>query len=147
MSTSATPIRFNFLIPFSLKERNKLKEFLRQLFKKEGKTLAQLDYIFCDDEYLLKINQDFLHHDTYTDIITFDLSEKKMDPITGEIYISVDRVKENAGQFKIPVSIEMTRVIFHGALHLCGYKDKTTREQSLMRSKEDYYLKLFHVKK
>jgi rRNA maturation RNase YbeY len=114
------------------------------LFKKEKVSLSRLDYVFCSDEFLLEINNKFLNHDYYTDIITFDLSDT--DSIMGEIYISIDRVKDNATQQSTSFKEELTRVIFHGALHLCGYKDKKQSEINLMRQKENYYLNLFHVK-
>lgn len=123
----------------SLSQRNMLKSFIKGLFKKEKKDLAEIRYIFCSDEYLLTINRDFLSHDYYTDIITFDLSEPGQ-AISAEIYISVDRVRENAGQFDSTFSRELHRVIFHGALHLCGYKDKTKKEAELMRKMEEKYL-------
>ena len=135
-------IQFNFLEPISLADRTRLKRFIASLFKKEKKALAGLNYIFCSDEYLLEINRQFLHHDYYTDIITFDLSEAN-HPINAEIYISVDRVKENAAQFGDSVKRELHRVIFHGALHLCGYGDKTGREEKIMRGKEETYLTLY----
>lgn len=125
-----------------LKERTKLKAFLKDLFLREGQGLKGLHYIFCSDEYLLTINQEFLQHDTYTDIVTFELSE---DPevTEGEIYISTDRVLENAKQFGVTEEYELHRVIFHGALHLCGYKDKSKKEEILMREKEDENLRLY----
>ena len=98
-----------------------------------------MNYIFCNDKRLLDINQQYLKHDYYTDIITFNLSEED-NKITGEIYISVDRVKENAELLGLSTAAELHRVIFHGALHLCGYKDKTSGEKVKMRGKEDYYL-------
>lgn len=119
--------------------RNKLKRAIMLLFKKENKSLASLNYIFCNDKRLLDINQQYLKHDYYTDIITFNLSEDD-NKITGEIYISVDRVKENARLLGLSTVSELHRVIFHGALHLCGYKDKTMREKTKMRRKEEYYL-------
>lgn len=122
--------------------RTQLKSSLKELFYKEGKVLGELNYIFCSDEYLLDINCRFLNHDYYTDIITFDISESP-DQIKGEIYISIDRVVENAKELGQPVQRELLRVIFHGALHLCGYKDKTKAQKIQMRSKEDYYLDLF----
>ena len=118
-----------------------MKLFINQLFSKEGKKLGALDYIFCSDDYLLSINKDFLQHDYYTDIITFDLSDS--DQITGELYISVDRVKDNAEILGISASQELRRVMFHGALHLCGYKDKKASEKVLMTEKENQYLELF----
>ncbi len=123
--------------------RTKLKLFIIALFRKEGKMLDELSCVFCSDEYLLSINRQFLKHDFYTDIITFDISDNK-EEISGEIYISVDRVRDNAKQLHQPVQAELLRVIFHGALHLCGYKDKTKVQQNQMRQKEDYYLAKFH---
>jgi rRNA maturation RNase YbeY len=135
-------IQFNFLEPISLAERNRLKRFILSLFKRERKKLAELQYIFCSDAYLLEINRQFLHHDFYTDIITFDLSEKGQ-PINAEIYISVDRVRDNAQNFDSRLKTELHRVIFHGALHLCGFKDKTPKEELEMRKMEEKYLALF----
>jgi len=116
-----------------------LKSFIATLFKKEAKRLEAIHYIFCSDDYLLKINREHLQHDYYTDIITFGLSEPGQ-PINAEVYISVDRVKDNAHQFKTTLKKELHRVIFHGALHLCGYKDKKKGEEALMRKKEEFYL-------
>ena len=132
-------IQFNFLESVSLANRTRLKRFIASLFKKEKAVLGELQYIFCSDEYLLEINRQFLHHDFYTDIITFDLSEKGQ-PINAEIYISVDRVRENARQFGASLGRELHRVIFHGALHLCGYGDKTRQQQQEMRKMEEKYL-------
>lgn len=129
-------IQFNFLKQTDLKERTRLKQFLFDLFKKEGRSLAGLQYIFCSDKYLLKINRQYLGHDYYTDIVTFNLAEKH-HPINAEIYISVDRVRENARDFSVSVKCELHRVIFHGALHLCGYKDKTGGEIKKMRQMEE----------
>lgn len=126
----------------TLKNRTLLKEVITRIFKQEKHRLQQLSYIFCSDEYLLQINRDFLQHDYYTDIITFGLSGKGA-PIDGEVYISVDRVKDNARTEQTTYTTEMLRVIFHGALHLCGYKDKTKAEGKLMRSKEEQYIRLF----
>jgi rRNA maturation RNase YbeY len=103
-----------------------------------------IHYIFCDDAYLLHLNQAHLKHNTYTDIITFPLSSKG-EPVVAEIYISIDRVKENASKFQVPFLHELYRVIFHGALHLCGYKDKGKDEVELMRKKEDHYLQSYLV--
>jgi rRNA maturation RNase YbeY len=126
----------------SLKDRRILKTTLAALFKKEKKKLAELHYIFVSDDRLLEINRQFLQHDLYTDIITFPLSEPGQ-PISGEIYISVDRVRENAREFGGTVKEELLRVIFHGALHLCGYKDKTTPQQREMRQLEEKYLAFY----
>ncbi|MCF6401886.1 rRNA maturation RNase YbeY [Chitinophaga filiformis] len=129
-------------VKLNLKNRTGLKTFIKNLFAREGQGLRNLQYVFCSDEYLLQINQQFLQHDTLTDIVTFELGE---DPaITeGEIYISVDRVRENALKFKVPEEHELHRVIFHGALHLCGFKDKTKDQSALMRQKENEYLELY----
>jgi probable rRNA maturation factor len=124
-----------------LKERKKLKVFIEAIFKKEKKTLQELHYIFCSDDYLLKINQQYLNHDYYTDIITFDLSEGR--GIIGEVYICIDRLKENAKNFDSSYSKELHRLLFHGALHLCGYKDKTSTDKKLMNEKEEHYLRLY----
>src|SRR5580698_8690057 len=137
--TISPTIRFHFLEKISLKDRQILKNTLTALFKKERKKLAKLQYIFVSDDRLLEINRQFLQHDFYTDIITFPLSEPRQ-PISGEIYISVDRVRENAREFGSSIKEELLRVIFHGALHLCGYKDKTPRDEKLMRVMEDKYL-------
>lgn len=119
-----------------LKDKTKLKAFIKERFAKEGQQVKNLQYVFCSDDYLLEINQQFLNHDTFTDIVTFELGT---DPkITeGEIYISVDRVKENAAKFNVPVEQELHRVIFHGVLHLCGYKDKSKEQAATMRAKEN----------
>lgn len=132
---NTAPVDFNFLESATLKNRLVLKDFLRKLFKKEGMPLEALRYIFCSDDYLLDINRQYLRHDYYTDIITFNLAEPK-SPVNGEIYISIDRVIDNSRQFNTTFTEELHRVIFHGALHLCGYKDKTRKEEALMRSKE-----------
>jgi len=126
----------------ALSDRSSLKAFIEDLFRKERKKLEVLHYIFCSDEYLLTINQQYLKHDFYTDIITFDLSEPG-HPINAEVYISVDRVRDNAAQFSTSFKKELLRVIFHGALHLCGYKDKSKEESVKMRKMEDKYLSLY----
>ncbi|HTI11402.1 MAG TPA: rRNA maturation RNase YbeY [Puia sp.] len=143
-STSSKPtIHFHFLQGgFTLTERSALKSFIEKLFKREKKQLLNLNYIFCSDDYLLEINKQYLKHDFYTDIITFGLSEPN-EPVSAEIYISVDRVKENARQFNTSFKREMHRVLFHGALHLCGYKDKKKQEILLMRQMEEKYLNLY----
>jgi probable rRNA maturation factor len=138
-SLTTAPVHFSFPAKISLRERRRLKLFLVTLFKLEKAHLGELQYVFCSDAYLLDINRQFLDHDYYTDIITFDLSEPN-EPINAEIYISVDRVRENAGEFKTNVAFELHRVIFHGALHLCGYRDKTAAEKKIMREMEDKYL-------
>jgi len=129
---------------FHFKGKTALKSFIELLFKKEGRQPGNIQYIFCSDEYLLQINKDFLQHDYYTDIITFDLSAD--ETIDAEIYISLDRVKENAATFHNTYRSELLRVMFHGALHLCGYKDKRKSEITVMREKESEYLKRFEQK-
>ena len=135
-------IRFNFLIAASLTDRTRLKKFIGKMVKKEGKPLAALQYIFCSDAYLLAMNREYLHHNFFTDIITFNLSEKSQ-PINAEIYISVDRVRENAANYNSSFKKELHRVIFHGILHLCGYKDKKPKDAQLMRQMEDEWLALY----
>lgn len=126
----------------SLGNRVSLKLFLEKQMKKEGIRIECLQYVFCSDKYLLEINKQFLNHDYYTDIISFDLSEVKGELI-GDIYISVDRVKENAKLVKTTQTNELLRVIFHGALHFCGYKDKKPADAKLMRSMEDKWIKAY----
>jgi rRNA maturation RNase YbeY len=127
-----------------LKNKTGLKQFIANIFDHEDKPLKKLDYVFCSDEYLLQMNNDFLQHDYYTDIITFPLSDKHQ-PIIGEVYVSLDRIKDNAAQHNASVLDETLRVLFHGALHLCGYGDKSAKEIKAMRAKEDFYINLFHV--
>ncbi|MCW3462407.1 rRNA maturation RNase YbeY [Chitinophaga nivalis] len=129
-------------VKVNLKEKRKLKSFLAALFEREGQGLKSLHYVFCSDAYLLEINKQFLQHDTYTDIVTFEMGEDP-DVTEGEIYISIDRVVDNALKFGVSNEQELHRVIFHGALHLCGYKDKSKKEAELMRSKEDENLALY----
>jgi rRNA maturation RNase YbeY len=139
--TISPTIWFHFEKRIGLKDRQILKTTLTTLFKRERKKLAELRYIFVSDDRLLEINRQFLQHDYYTDILTFPLSEPGQ-PIAGEIYISVDRVRENARELGNSIKKELLRVIFHGALHLCGYKDKTHKDQAIMRKREDVYLRL-----
>lgn len=131
--------------PIPLRERTRIKTFVGSIFKKEKTKLTSVNYIFCSDAYLLQINKDFLNHDYYTDIITFGLSEPGQ-PVEAEVYISIDRVRDNALQHNQPFTRELKRVVFHGALHLCGYRDKKKSEITLMREKEEQYLRLFEKK-
>jgi probable rRNA maturation factor len=134
-------INFRYQLPVSvLSQRRNLKEFIVLLCKKEHKSIEEINFVFCSDDYLLELNQQFLQHDTYTDIISFDYSEKQ-GPLNGEIYISVDRVKDNASNLGLSFRQELHRVIFHGVLHLCGYKDKLKGDKQRMREKEDFYLR------
>ena len=120
-----------------LKQKRALSQFLKTLVLQHlDIKKMELNYIFCDDTYLLEKNQQFLNHDTLTDIITFDLSESE-DELQGEIYISVDRIKENAAKFSVDYNTELHRVIFHGALHLCGFKDKKKEDKALMTEMEN----------
>jgi probable rRNA maturation factor len=122
------------------KIQENLKIWIEKIIISEEKKIGEINYIFCDDEYLLKINQDFLDHDYYTDIITFDQVRGKT--ISGEIFVSLQRIKDNASLISINYVEEKKRVIAHGVLHLCGYKDKTEEQQKIMRAKEDFYLSL-----
>ncbi|MBP6024499.1 rRNA maturation RNase YbeY [Ferruginibacter sp.] len=136
-------IQFFFLQQnISLTQRKLLKIFIKDIFKKEKKKPETLTYIFCSDEYLLEINKSHLKHNYYTDIITFDLSERP-ESITGEIYISTDRVRDNSITLGVTIKEELHRVIFHGALHLCGYKDKTPKDAKRMREAEDRCLNAY----
>ncbi len=126
---------------FSIDKEDLRKEWLADLAKAENYSINNLNYIFCSDEYLHKINVDYLDHDTLTDIITFDNSDEKQI-IEGDIFISVDRVSENANQFNVSFFSELNRVLAHGLLHLIGYKDKTDSDKKLMREKENYYINL-----
>lgn len=127
-------------LSFSLKDKSSISKWIRKIISKEGKKCGELLYFFCTDKYLLELNKKFLNHATYTDIITFDYS--KGSQISGEIYISIDRVKENATKYKQPLNKELHRVLIHGVLHLCGYKDKTNGQKDEMRAKEIYALSL-----
>jgi len=126
-------------IKYRLQHKTKIRHWLNSVTQQEKHSIIQLNYIFCADEYLLQLNQQYLEHHTYTDIITFDNSEKK-GFIESDIFISIDRVKENAANFKVRFIHELYRVMVHGVLHLCGYVDKTKAEKEVMRSKEDFYL-------
>lgn len=140
-----SPIQFHFQFkPFHFKDRNRLKDFIVQMARKESHLLAEINYIFCSDEYLLELNQSYLNHNTLTDIITFPFSQPS-EPIVSDIYISVERVRENALAFNTPFARELHRVIFHGILHLCGYKDKTKEQAQQMRTKEETYLDKYFV--
>ena len=139
------PLKFHFKdTSISNLKRKRLRSFIIDIFDKEGTTVKSLDYIFCNDEYLLDINKTFLNHHDYTDIITFNMAEIT-DPIVGEVYISVDRVTENSLKFNISFIQELHRVMFHGALHLCGYKDGSKQQRILMRAMEDEYLDLYAI--
>ena len=136
-------IDFHYEADFIIEDETKFADWIGRLVMSEGRCYSQLDFIFCDDEYLLKINQDYLNHDTYTDIITFPYED--MNGLAGDIFISVDRVRYNALEFRVDFDTELKRVMAHGVLHLIGFGDKSEEEALLMRAKEDEKIKLFHV--
>ena len=141
--SSLSSIQFHFLQESTLpKERKRLKAHILSIFKKEKTPLKSLSYIFCSDAYLLGINHQFLQHNYYTDIISFNLAGQDA-PVEGEIYISLDRVKENAKNLGEPYVTELHRVIFHGVLHFCRYKDKRASDIKLMRKKEEQYIRAY----
>lgn len=134
---------FSEKIEFSLLNEEILNEWIIDTITKEEKVLGEISYVFCSDEYLYKMNKEYLNHDTYTDIITFDYTEGQT--ISSDIFISIDRVKENASNYSKSFENELHRVLIHGILHLLGYKDKEEAEIKVMRSKEDFYLSLLSV--
>ena len=123
---------------FQLKDDESITKWLKDAIGTEDKDLGEINYIFCDDQYLLKKNQGYLQHDTFTDIITFDYTEENR--LSADIFISIERVKENAITFAVPFENELRRVIIHGVLHLMGYKDKSKEDAEKMRNKENFYL-------
>jgi rRNA maturation RNase YbeY len=129
-------------VKIPIQNRNGFKTGIFKVFIIEGYTLKYLSYIFCSDIYLLELNKKYLKHNFYTDILTFLISEKDQ-PIESEIYISVDRVKENAEFFNVPYQNELLRVMIHGALHLCGYDDQTEKAKKQMQQKEDFYIQYY----
>lgn len=139
------PIQFFFIdVKIALRERRRLKTFIERMFRNEGIQINSLVIIFCSDEYLLGVNRRFLNHDYYTDIITFNLVDKE-ELVEGEIYISTDRIRENALTNKVALQNELHRIIFHGVLHLCGFKDKKSNEKTLMTIEENMYLKMYFI--
>ncbi len=129
-------------IPFVLKNKTRLKKWIVEIIETKGRTPGDINFIFCSDAYLLTINKQYLQHDTYTDIITFDYSkDSKTTPISGDIFISIDRIKENAKTFSKTAEEELQRVIIHGVLHLLGYKDKTKAAKEEMTKEENNCLK------
>ena len=133
---------FSEEIHFELKEKLNRKRWLKNIATKAGFKIKELNYVFCSDEYLYQINLEYLNHETYTDIITFDNSEKEFD-LSGDIFISIDRVSENAKIHNQKIETELSRVLAHGLLHLMGYKDKTKEESTLMRQKEEESINLY----
>lgn len=138
-------ISFHYLVePFYFPKREEIKAFLAALFKDHKKKPEALNYIFCSDKYLLSINQQYLNHDYYTDVIAFDLSTSPSN-VTADIYISIDRARENAQQFAVPTFHEVMRLLIHSSLHLCGYKDKKAKDVEEMKKAENTYLDQFFV--
>jgi len=136
-------ISFNYENDFELNNEEQLSNWISRVIASEEKKEGEISYIFCDDDYLLNLNEQYLNHDTLTDIISFDYSMG--NEIHGDIFISTERVKDNATDFKVSFEEELMRVMVHGVLHYCGYKDKTEEDGALMRSKEDEKIKMFHV--
>jgi probable rRNA maturation factor len=136
-------IDFNYETAFKLDNEKLYADWISNVVVSEKKQEGELNFIFCDDEYLLEINQKHLNHDYYTDVISFDYSVG--NELHGDIFISIDRVQENATDFKVSFEEELKRVIIHGVLHFCGYKDKTETDEQEMRNKENEKIKMFHV--
>jgi probable rRNA maturation factor len=136
-------IDFNYETEFTLENEIVISNWISDVIISEDKKLGDINYIFCDDEYLLQINQEHLQHDYYTDIISFDYTIG--NEISGDMFISIERVKDNAVDFNVSFEDELRRVMVHGVLHYCGYNDKTESDELLMRSKEDEKLAMFHV--
>ena len=136
-------ISFNYELEFQLENEEQYSSWISNVISSENKKEGDINYIFCDDEYILEINKQHLNHDYYTDIISFDYSVG--NELHGDIFVSIERVRENAVEFDVTFDEELKRVLAHGVLHYCGYKDKTEEEELLMRSKEDEKIKMFHV--
>ncbi|AXG73660.1 rRNA maturation RNase YbeY [Flavobacterium arcticum] len=136
-------ISFNYETNFELENESQYEDWITRVIESEDKTAGEVNYIFCDDEYLLQKNIEFLNHDTLTDIISFDYTMGNL--ISGDVFISVERVRENATEYNVVFEEELKRVMAHGVLHYCGYKDKSEDDAALMRSKEEEKIKLFHV--
>ena len=136
-------ISFNYETDFTLSNESLYEEWISRIIDSEGFDEGEINYIFCDDDYLHKINVDYLDHDTLTDIISFDYTEGNL--LQGDIFVSVERVRENANDFNVALEDEIKRVLSHGILHYCGYKDKSPEDELLMRSKEDEKIQMFHV--
>lgn len=134
---------FNYETDFQLENESKYEDWIDSIIESEDKEPGEINYIFCDDDYLLEINKQYLDHDTLTDIISFDYCIG--DLISGDIFISIDRVKDNAQEYDVSFNNELLRVMSHGILHYCGYKDKTQEDQLLMRAKEQEKINMFHV--
>ncbi|WP_276379325.1 rRNA maturation RNase YbeY [Flavobacterium sp. H4147] len=138
-------INFNYETEFTLENEQAYNDWLSSVIVSEKKNEGEINYIFCDDEYLHKINVEYLNHDTLTDIISFDYTVG--NEISGDIFVSVERVEDNAKDFNVSFEEELKRVLAHGILHYCGYKDKSDEDAELMRSKEDEKISMFHVER
>jgi rRNA maturation RNase YbeY len=136
-------ISFNYETQFKLPKKSDYKGWLSRVIQSESKSEGDINYIFCDDDFLLGINQQYLNHDTLTDIISFDYSVG--NELRGDVFVSIQRVRENAAEFEVTFEEELKRVMVHGLLHYCGYKDKSEKDKREMRLKEDEKIKLFHV--
>ncbi|GMN07884.1 rRNA maturation RNase YbeY [Croceitalea sp. MTPC5] len=136
-------VDFNYEIDFALNNEEEYSDWIHRIVVKDAKNMGALSYIFCDDKYLNKINLNYLGHDTYTDIITFDYGNGM--EISGDIFISVERVRDNAEKYNTEFEVELRRVMSHGVLHLFGHKDKSNEEAKLMRLEEEKAMKMFHV--
>ena len=136
-------ISFNYETDFELDNEEQYEDWISRIIESEGFDEGEINYIFCDDEYLHKINVEYLDHDTLTDIISFDYTVGNL--IQGDIFVSVERVKDNANDFNVSFYEELKRVLSHGVLHYCGYKDKSPEDEALMRSKEEEKMQMFHV--
>lgn len=136
-------IDFHYETDFTLQDERKYIDWITRIFESEKARFEQIDYVFCSDEYLYKLNREFLNHETYTDIITFDYSENGL--FSGDVFISVERVADNAVKWRQPFNIELLRVMAHGILHLMGYNDKSKKGKEEMRGLEEEKIKLFHV--
>lgn len=136
-------ISFNYETGFEIENQAAYERWISQVIGSEGKKEGDINYVFCNDEYLLEINQKYLDHDTLTDIISFDYSIG--NELHGDIFISVERVRENASDFDVPFDVELRRVMAHGVLHYCGYKDKSEADEVVMRSKEEEKMQMFHM--
>jgi probable rRNA maturation factor len=136
-------ISFNYETDFELENEAQYEDWISRIIESEGFDEGEINYIFCDDEYLHKINVEYLDHDTLTDIISFDYTVGNL--VQGDIFISIERVQDNANDFNVSFDEELKRVLSHGVLHYCGYKDKSPKDEALMRSKEEEKMKMFHV--
>ena len=136
-------ISFNYETDFELENEAQYEDWISRIIESEGFDEGEINYIFCDDEYLHKINVEYLDHDTLTDIISFDYTVGNL--IQGDIFVSIERVQDNANDFKVSFEEELKRVLSHGVLHYCGYKDKSPKDEALMRSKEEEKMQMFHV--